>query len=128
MKRILAIVFLLGCLPARTSAADEIHWTMTGPQSVTFDWRGPDATLRYGPTSSYGNTVNGHTPSPLPYSSAGPFWEASASGLSPGVTYHYSVAGGPDHTFHTTPAPGSTFTVYVQADVGDSVGFSRVSV
>jgi calcineurin-like phosphoesterase family protein len=115
---------LLG-LSSVAQAADEIHWTMTGPQSATFDWRGSDATLRYGLTASYGSTVTGYTPSPLPFSSSGPFWEAPVSGLNPGVTYHYSVAGGPDHTFHTLPPPDARFTIYVEGDLGDSVGFSR---
>jgi calcineurin-like phosphoesterase family protein len=128
VKRYVPILILLCGLPSLSRAADEIHWTMTGLQSVTFDWRGTDATLRYGTTAAYGSTVTGQTPSPLPFSSSGPFWEARVSGLTPGVTYHYSIAGGADHTFHTTPPPGSSFTVYVEADVGDSVGFSRMTV
>ena len=64
-------------------AADEIHWTLTGQTSVTFDWRGPATEdLVYGPTSgSYPHTAIKVTPSPVPDSSAGPFWEARLTGL-----------------------------------------------
>jgi len=107
-------------------ADDEIHWTMLGTTSVAFDWRGTGTTLRYGTTTAYGSTATGVTPNPLPFSSSGPFREAVVTGLSSGVTYHYSLDGGPDHTFHTAPAPGSTFTVYVQGDIGDTTSYSGV--
>ena len=110
--------------PAR--AADEIHWTMLGTTSVAFDWRGSGTTLRYGLTTAYGSTVTGTTPTPLPFSSSGPFREARITGLVPGVTYHYSLDGGPDHTFHTAPAPGSKFTVYVEGDIGDTTSYANV--
>ena len=107
-------------------AADQVHWTLTGATSVTLDWRGSDPALRYGSTSAYGFTVTGTTPSPLPYSSSGPFWEARLTGLLPNAVYHYSIAGGPDHLFHTLPAPGTPFTVYVEGDVGDTATYWRV--
>jgi hypothetical protein len=107
-------------------AADEIHWTMLGTTSVAFDWRGTGTALRYGPTTAYGSTVTGTTPTPLPFSSSGPFREARITGLLPGVTYHYSLDGGPDHTFHTAPAAGSSFTVYVQGDIGDTISYANV--
>ncbi len=100
---------------------DEIHWTLTGQTSVTFDWRGFDATIRYGLTSSYGQSATGVTPSPIPYSSPGPFWEAKLTGLLENTTYHYSIGGGPDHTFHTPPTRGSSdFVVFTEADVSDA--------
>jgi len=124
----LALALLAACAvlapPAR--AADEIHWTMLGTTSVAFDWRGSGTTLRYGTTTAYGSTVTGATPTPLPFSSSGPFREARITGLVPGVTYHYSLDGGPDCTFHTAPAAGSNFTVYVQGDIGDTVSYSNV--
>src|SRR5207247_8364658 len=103
------------------------HWTMSGPTSVTIDWRGPDATLRYGTTSGYGSSATGVAPSPAPFSSAGPYWEARLSGLTPRATYHYSIAGGPDHVFHTMPAAGDSFTIYVEGDLGDSASYPRMS-
>ena len=117
-------VLLLAVPPAR--AADEIHWTMLGPTSVALDWRGTGQTVRYGRTSAYGLTATGVTPDPLPFSSAGPFHECQITGLNPGVIYHYSVDGGPDHTFHTMPSRGTNFTVYVEGDVGDTTSYVRM--
>jgi hypothetical protein len=108
-------------------AADEIHWTMTGLTSVTFDWRGADAVLRYGPTSLYGSVATGAVPSPMPYSSVGPFWEARLTGLQPNTVYHYSIGTGPDHLFHTMPSGPATFTVFVEGDIGDASSYARVA-
>ena len=108
-------------------ATDEIHWTITGPTSVTFDWRGTNNTLRYGLSSSYGLSATATTPSPLPFSSSGPFNEARLTSLVPGATYHYSIAGGADHVFRTPPATGASFTVYVEGDIGDAVSYPRVA-
>ena len=114
-----------GCLCAGpVRAADEIHWTMLSPTSVAFDWRGQGTTLRYGLNTLYHSSVTGTTPTPLPFSSAGPFNEAIITGLAPGIPYHYSLDGGPDHRFHTTPAQASTFTVYVEGDIGDTTSYA----
>src|SRR5262249_48375314 len=100
---------------------DEIHWTFTGPASVTFDWRGPDPTIFYGLTSAYGSSVDAAAASPTPFSSQGPFWEARLTDLQPDALYHYAIASGPDHTFRTPPARGSSgFTVSAEADISDS--------
>jgi PKD repeat protein len=116
--------------PAPTGQApDEVHWTFTGQTSVTFDWRGFDTTIRYGLTSSYGQTATGATPNPIPYSSPGPFWEAKLTGLQENTVYHYSIGSGPDHTFHTPPPRGtSDFTVFVEGDIGASTQFPRMAV
>lgn len=116
----LAFALVAPLVPCAALAADEIHWTMISPSAVTFDWRGSGQILQYGLTTSYGLTATGQTPSIVPFSSAGPFWEARLTGLQPGQTYHYSLDGGPDHTFHAMPASGSTFTVYVEGDIGSS--------
>ncbi|MBI3607787.1 MAG: PKD domain-containing protein [Nitrospirae bacterium] len=108
---------------------DEIHWTLTGQTSVTFDWRGSDNTIRYGLTSGYGQTVTAQTPDPLPFSSSGPFWEAKITGLAENTVYHYSIGGGSDHTFHTPlPRGASGFTVYVEGDIGDTGSYWRMGV
>ncbi len=113
--------------PAR--AADEIHWTFTGQSSVSFDWREPESTIRYGLTTAYGNTVTAQTPSPLPFSSAGPFWEARLTGLQENTPYHYSIGTGPDHTFRTpVPRGPSGFTVYAEGDIGNATNWSRMGV
>ncbi len=113
-------------IPQAALAADEIHWTFTGPTSISVDWRGSETTLRYGLTSAYGSTVTAQTPSPLPFSSSGPFKVARVSGLLPGTTYHYSIGTGADHFFHTPPSGPTTFTVYAEGDIGDTTSYSRV--
>ena len=100
-------------------AADEIHWTVVGPTSITFDWRGSETSLRYGPTASYGQTAAAVAPNPLPFSSSGPFQEARLTGLAVGALYHYSIGSGADHTFRTPPQPGTSgFTICAEAEIG----------
>ena len=122
-------VRLITVTPAPVGQApDEVHYTMTSQTSVTFDWRGFDNTIRYGPTSAYGSTVTGVTPNPIPFSSPGPFWEARIPGLLENTTYHYSIGSGGDHTFHTPmPLGASGFKVYAEGDVGDSAHWSRMA-
>ena len=108
-------------------AADEIHWTLTGPTSVTFDWRGSETAIRYGLTAAYGLTATAVTPTPLPFSSAGPFQEARLTALQPNTLYHYSIGNSPDHTFRTPPPRGSAgFTVCAQGDIGDASSYSQM--
>ncbi|HEY2956548.1 MAG TPA: metallophosphoesterase family protein [Candidatus Eisenbacteria bacterium] len=127
----LAILVAL-CAPGSASAgkgADEIHWTFTGPTSVTFDWRGGPATIRYGPTPAYGLTATASAPSPMPFSSAGPFWEAKLTGLAENAVYHYSIGRGSDHTFRTPPRRGgSDFTFYAEGDIGNGSDWKRMAV
>ncbi len=112
-------------LQSAAARVDEVHYTYTGAASVTFDWRGAPSTIRFGRTRRYGRTVAAHTPTPLPFSSKGPFWEAPLTGLKPGTTYHYSIGGGPDATFSTAPVGPMRFDV--EGDVGASTDFSGVS-
>ena len=127
IKTFSLLVFCAVGLTRAAFPADEIHWTITGQTSVTFDWRGPESTIAYGLTPSYGQTATAATPAPLPFSSPGPFWEARLAGLQQNTLYHYSIGAGPDHTFHTPPPRGSAgFTIYVEGDVGDGALFSRM--
>jgi Calcineurin-like phosphoesterase len=104
-----------------TCDADEIHWTITGPQSVSFDWRGTAARIRYGLTAAYGFAAIGEPPSPLPFSSHGPFREANLTGLKSYSLYHYSIGSCPEHTFRTAPLRGnSSFIVDAEGDIGAS--------
>jgi parallel beta-helix repeat protein len=113
--------------PVGPAANDEIHWTITGPNSVTVDWRGPSSTLSYGTTTSYNQTVTAISPSPMPFSSAGPFWEAKLTNLQANTTYHYSIGGEADHTFKTAlPKGNSGFMVDVIGDVGSTNEFPNV--
>jgi hypothetical protein len=112
-------------------AADEIHWTITGQTSVTFDWRGAtsDNKISYGTSSgSYTSTVTAVTPSPLPDSSPGPFWEARITGLTQNTLYYYKIGSGTEHTFRTPPARGSSgFWIAEEADIGSSDDWTPVT-
>ncbi len=118
-----ALAAFVVCAAAPVFAADEIHWTITGPASITFDWRGPETAIAFGETPAYGRSSAAYTPSPLPFSSAGPFREARLTGLSPNTLYHYDLGRG-DHTFRTAPARGSSdFVICVEGDIGDSTSY-----
>ena len=108
-------------------AADEIHWTITGPTSVSFDWRGSETVVRYGLTTAFGDSAIAKAPSPLPFSSSGPFKEARLTGLRPDTLYHYAIGNGARHTFRTPRRPGgSDFTVMVEGDIGSKARYPRV--
>ncbi len=112
-----------------SQAADQVHWTIMGPTSVTFDWRGAETTLSYGLTPAFGSTVTAVTPSPVPWSSSGPFREARITGLLPDTLYHYAIGSGARHTFRTPRRPGtSDFVVMAEADVGSTEELFRVAV
>ncbi len=129
MPPLAAAVGLL-CGPA--GAADEIHWTFTGPAAVTVDWRGTpeENALRYGtePGNLAGLAVAA-PPTPLPFSSAGPFWEARIGGLLEDTVYFYSIGNGPEHRFRTPPLRGgSGFVVFAEGDMGDAVTYPRMGL
>jgi parallel beta-helix repeat protein len=105
-------------------AVDEVHYTFTSGTSVAIDWRGDANDVRWGATTGYGNVAQGTAPAWTPWSSAGPFWQLVLTDLAPGSTYHYSIAGGPDWTFHTPPTGPFRFDAI--GDVGDTVNFSKL--
>ena len=109
--------------PAGT--ATEVHYSITGRASVTFDWSGTATGLRYGLTPRYGSTAVAHAPVVGPISSRGPFHEAELTRLKPGASYHYSIGGSADRTFRT--APTGAFRFDVEADVGDSKNGDHVA-
>jgi hypothetical protein len=105
--------------------ATEVHYTLTGPTSVTFDWRGSAAAIRFGAKAKLSRVVGAHITQPQPFSSQGPFREAGLTGLKPGRAYRYSIGAGPVSTFRTAPA--RSFRFDVEADVGDSRNFPQVT-
>ncbi len=108
-------------VPVAHAAPDEIHWTHLSPTAVTFSWRGSADSLRYGLTNGYGTTVFASTPSPLPFSSPGPFREAKLTSLTPATSYRYAIGDGPDHTFTTAPIRGTSgFTIHAVGDIGST--------
>ena len=119
------ILLLLTTDPRSARGADEVHWTITGQTSVTFNWRGalhedfivytthPWTQLHFG---------FAETPSPVPDSSPGPFWEAKLMGLRENTLYSYWIGDRPERTFRTPPPRGSSdFWFGEQADVGSTL-------
>ena len=122
---LMAMTLVPSGVRASGDVVDEIHYTLSGTGSVTFDWRGAATDIRYGKTASYGTIANAQAPSPAPFSSSGPFQEVRLAGLDPGTIYHYSIGGGVDHTFTTTPT--GDFRFDAEADIGSSRDFSNVA-
>lgn len=114
---------------ARAAVADQVHWTIMGPTSVSFDWRGDDTLLHYGMKSGALSLVaTAGAPTPMP-DGIGPFREARLTGLKPGARYHYRIGEGAEHTFETPLPRGATgFWFAQQADVGSSRSYPPVAV
>ncbi|GAA1964306.1 hypothetical protein GCM10009817_00040 [Terrabacter lapilli] len=101
-----------------------MHYTFTGSTSVAIDWHGTANDVRWGATTSYGQSATGVAPAWTPWDSPGPFWQLELNNLVPGTTYHYSIGGGPDLTFHAPP--NDSFRFDAIGDVGDTVNFSKL--
>ena len=52
----MSMSLVVSAAPVR--AADEIHWTIVAPTTVTFDWRGSETQIRYGLTPAPGYNLN----------------------------------------------------------------------
>ncbi|HEY2956552.1 MAG TPA: FlgD immunoglobulin-like domain containing protein [Candidatus Eisenbacteria bacterium] len=128
-----AAAALLGALavPGLATAADEIHWTITGQKSVTLTWRGggPEA-LRYGTHPSVLNQVSAAAGClPAPSSSPGPFWEARLTGLREDTRYYYRIGNQSTHTFRTPPPRGEAdYWFAEEADVGSTLTWANVGI
>ncbi len=107
--------------------ADQIHWTILGPEAVAFHWRGTETTIRYGGQPGvYPETASVAEPAPLPTSSKGPYREAKLENLKPDTLYHYTL-GDTAATFHTPPIGWTRpFTVAAEADIGTSERAERI--
>jgi hypothetical protein len=119
----------------RTAPGEEpaqIHFTFTAPDAVTFDWRGSDATLRFWAKDAAPRIVEARAPVPVPFSSAGPWQEAVADGLLPGVEYSYEIGHPirpPSFSFRAPAPPGAVgFTVVAVGDIGASTSWPAAAV
>ncbi len=107
-------------------AADEIHWTITGQNSVTVNWHGTENenVISYELASGSPAQITATHPSPMPYSAEGTFWQAKLTGLTENTTYFYSIGDGPKLSFKTPPVPGTAnFTMYAEGVIGDTNHF-----
>ncbi|HKD99214.1 MAG TPA: metallophosphoesterase family protein [Micromonosporaceae bacterium] len=113
-----AAVAASGAVPAASNdVVDEIHYEYgTAPGTVVLAWRGSATTVSYGTTAGYGREATA-TVSPIkPVDIAGPFEQATLTGLAAGTTYHYRIgAAGADHTLRAAPTGDFRF-----ADIGDT--------
>ncbi len=132
MKKIRFLSLAMNLLTADIAfAADEVHWTVSGKDSVTFDWRGSPAenSIGYGLSSGNYTQVIATTPDPVPVSSKGPFWEAKLTGLKENTRYYYKIGTRPERSFHTAPVPGSSdFNVYAQGNMGNTSTYFNMGI
>jgi hypothetical protein len=111
---------------------NQVHFTITGPRSVTFSWHGSGHAIQVWSADMAPRLVEARTPAPRPFSSPGPWQEATLDDLRPGTEYGYQI-GLPrlpvPAFFRTPPAPGSAgFTFVAVADLGASIDFPEVRV
>jgi len=143
----LALASLLGCReraerlmrvdaappPAPSSPAEDesqVHFSFTGPTSVTFSWHGTGRSVRVWSKNTPPRDVEAHEASPKPFSGPGPWKEATITGLDPGVEYGYEV-GRPRYPvpafFRVPPPPGTSgFSFVAVAGLGSSLDFPEV--
>jgi hypothetical protein len=108
----------------------EVHFSFTGPTSVTFAWHGTGRAVRLWSKTSPPREIEAHEPSPKPFSGPGPWKEASITGLDPGVEYGYEI-GRPRYpvpAFFRAPPPAGTsgFSFVAVGGVGSSIDFPEV--
>ncbi|MGR8934311.1 MAG: purple acid phosphatase family protein [Gammaproteobacteria bacterium] len=129
-KRSLCLLAALIIAYEHSFSADQIHWSFTGQNSVSFAWRGTEEEnkLFYGTVPGrYTEVIEAFHPKPLPTSSSGPFWEAKIGGLQKKTLYYYKIGNSPEHTFRPPPPRGtSDFTVVAQGDIGSTLMTARV--
>ena len=77
-----------------TEEPRQVHFSYTGPDEVTFVWRGVDPTLRVWSKSVATRELKARPPTPGPTSSPGPWQEAVVGGLQPGMDYFYEAGAG----------------------------------
>jgi hypothetical protein len=127
LLQVLSVDAAVAAAPVRAEEPRQIHFTVSAPDAVTFNWRGSDGTLRYWAKNIAPRTVQARRPTPEPFSSPGPWQEAVADGLRPGTEYFYEV-GHPvrptTQAFRAPPAPGGVgFTFVATGDIGASTSW-----
>jgi hypothetical protein len=118
--------------PPASPAEDEseVHFSFTGPTSVTFEWRGTGRSIRIWSKDAPPREIEAHEPKPQPFSTPGPWKEATVTGLAPGTEYGYEI-GRPRFPvpafFRTPPVRGTAgFTFVAVAGMGASIDYPEV--
>ena len=113
---------------AAAQAAQGVHWTFLGPNSVAFSWRGPETTFEYWTIPQYRQRAIAHAPSPMPTPAESLHREVVLTGLATNATYRYRIGDGPEHTFHTPPPPVNPgFWFAALGDIGSSHTYDTIS-
>lgn len=132
MKKNLILPLAVALVCAKTAiAADEVHWTVTGQNSVTVNWHGTanENVLSYRLGSGAKVRAVAKHPTPMPYAAKGTFWEATLTGLKENSQYAYAIGNGPERNFKTPPPRGAAnFTVYAQGTIGDTGKYFNAGV
>jgi Calcineurin-like phosphoesterase len=109
---------------------NQVHFTITGPTSVTFDWRGSGRSLRIWSKDSPPRILDSHPPRPLPFSTSGPWQEVTVTDLRPATEYGYEIGRSRLPVpvfFRTPPVPGAgRFVFAAVTDMGASIDFPEV--
>jgi hypothetical protein len=117
--------------PTRYEEPNQVHFSFTGPTSLTFSWRGSARSVRIWSKDIPPRTVDAHDPTPKPISSPGVWREATVTGLSPDTEYGYEVGSSrfPVPAFIRTPLPtgSSNFGFVAVSGLGASVDFPEVT-
>ena len=123
-----SLLLVLAALPGIAQGAEGVHWTILGPNSVAFYWRGPETTIYFQGAGPYVWRVIAHTPDPSPEPVGEDHREAILQWLLPNTLYRYRIGDGPEHTFRTPPKPGTSgFWFAAQADIGSSAVYSTIT-
>lgn len=101
-----------------SAPVDEVKYAYGDrPGEVVFSWRGAERTIWYGPDPSYGSVATATDSAIVPLDVAGPFREATLTGLEPGRTYHYRIGRhGAPGTFSTAAGVDDSFRAVAVMD------------
>jgi hypothetical protein len=123
-----SLLLVLAALAETAHGAEGVHWTILGPNSVAFYWRGPETTIYFQGAGPYVWRVIAHTPDPSPEPVGDDHREAILQWLLPNTLYRYRIGDGPEHTFRTPPKPGTSgFWFAAQADIGSSRAYATIA-
>ena len=127
LPRLWMLLSLTACATS-AQAAQGVHWTILGPNSVAFYWRGPETTIEYWSFNAYHQFAFAHAPSPMPTQPESLHREVVLTGLATNALYHYRIGQGPEYTFRTPPpAVHQGFWLAALGDIGSSSTYGTIT-